>query len=51
MMLLARDENGEPAMSDQQLHDEVMTFYIAGSNTISNTLYLGVPRNLRSSRC
>jgi cytochrome P450 len=38
MMLLARDENGEPAMSDQQLHDEVMTFYIAGSNTISNTL-------------
>jgi pentalenene oxygenase len=38
MMLLARGDDGEPAMSDQQLHDEVMTFFIAGSNTISNTL-------------
>ncbi|GAA5127369.1 cytochrome P450 [Haloechinothrix salitolerans] len=38
MMMFARDESGEPAMSDQQLHDEVMTFFIAGSNTISNTL-------------
>jgi cytochrome P450 len=37
-MLYARTENGEPAMSDQQLHDEVMTFFIAGSNTVSNTL-------------
>jgi cytochrome P450 len=37
-MLYARTEAGEPAMSDQQLHDEVMTFFIAGSNTVSNTL-------------
>jgi cytochrome P450 len=37
-MLYARTEVGEPAMSDQQLHDEVMTFFIAGSNTVSNTL-------------
>lgn len=38
MMLLARDDDGEPSMSDQQIHDEVLTFFIAGSNTISNTL-------------
>ncbi|MGX1777053.1 cytochrome P450 [Nocardia brasiliensis] len=38
MMLLARDEDGSPSMSDQQIHDEVLTFFIAGSNTISNTL-------------
>jgi cytochrome P450 len=38
MMLFARDQHGEQAMSDEQLHDEVMTFFIAGSNTISNTL-------------
>jgi cytochrome P450 len=38
MMLFARDEDGQPAMSDQQLHDEVMTFFIAGSNTVANTL-------------
>lgn len=38
MMLFACGDDGEPAMSDQQLHDEVMTFFIAGSNTISNTL-------------
>ena len=38
MMLFARDENGEPVMTDQQLHDEVMTLFIAGSTTISNTL-------------
>jgi pentalenene oxygenase len=38
MMLLARDEDGLPAMTDEQVHDEVMTFYIAGSNTVSNTL-------------
>ena len=37
-MLYVRTEAGEPAMSDQQLHDEVMTFFIAGSNTVSNTL-------------
>jgi pentalenene oxygenase len=38
MMLFARDGDGAQAMTDQQLHDEVMTFFIAGSNTISNTL-------------
>lgn len=38
MMMLAHGEDGAPAMSDDQLHDEVMTFFIAGSNTISNTL-------------
>ncbi|MFC9440146.1 cytochrome P450 [Nocardia sp. NPDC057030] len=38
MMLFARDDDGEPSMSDQQIHDEVLTFFIAGSNTISNTL-------------
>ncbi|QBS39503.1 cytochrome P450 [Nocardia sp. CS682] len=38
MMLLARDDDGTPSMSDQQIHDEVLTFFIAGSNTISNTL-------------
>ena len=38
MLLLARDEDGRPAMTEQQVHDEVMTFFIAGSNTISNTL-------------
>ncbi|MBQ1044340.1 MULTISPECIES: cytochrome P450 [unclassified Micromonospora] len=38
MMLFARDEDGRPAMSDEQVHDEVMTFFIAGSNTIANTL-------------
>lgn len=38
MMMLARDADGAAAMSDQQLHDEAMTFFIAGSNTVSNTL-------------
>lgn len=38
MMLLARGDDGESAMSDRQLHDEVMTFFIGGSNTIGNTL-------------
>ncbi|PXX70591.1 pentalenene oxygenase [Nocardia tenerifensis] len=38
MMLLARDDDGGSSMSDQQIHDEVLTFFIAGSNTISNTL-------------
>jgi len=37
-MLFARDADGAQAMTDKQLHDEVMTFFIAGSNTISNTL-------------
>jgi len=38
LMLSAVDEDGRPAMDDTQLHDEVMTLFIAGSNTISNTL-------------
>ena len=38
LMMSAADEDGRPAMSDAQLHDEVMTMFIAGSNTISNTL-------------
>ena len=38
MMLFARGDDGEQAVTDRQLHDEVMTFFIAGSNTISNTL-------------
>jgi cytochrome P450 len=38
MMLFARGDGGEQAMTDRQLYDEVMTFFIAGSNTISNTL-------------
>ncbi|WP_367127547.1 cytochrome P450 [Saccharothrix sp. HUAS TT1] len=37
-LVLARDADGRPAMGDRQLRDEVMTFLIAGSNTISNTL-------------
>jgi cytochrome P450 len=38
MMVLAQDTDGRPAMSEQQLRDEVLTFFIAGSTTISNTL-------------
>jgi cytochrome P450 len=38
LLMSAVDEDGHPAMSDAQLHDEVMTLFIAGSNTISNTL-------------
>jgi cytochrome P450 len=38
MMMSAVDDDGRPAMDDAQLHDEVMTLFIAGSNTISNTL-------------
>jgi pentalenene oxygenase len=37
-MMRAEDGNGQHAMSDQQLHDEVLTLFIGGSNTISNTL-------------
>ncbi|MFI9005771.1 cytochrome P450 [Actinosynnema sp. NPDC053489] len=37
LMVFARD-GGRPAMSDRQVHDEVMTFLIAGSNTVGNTL-------------
>lgn len=38
LMMSAVDDDGHPAMDDAQLHDEVMTLFIAGSNTISNTL-------------
>jgi pentalenene oxygenase len=38
MMLLARGDDGAQAMSDQQLHDEVMTIFIAGAESIGNTL-------------
>jgi pentalenene oxygenase len=38
MMLFARGDDGEQAMSDQQLHDEVMTIFIAGAESIANTL-------------
>lgn len=37
-MMSAVGDDGRPAMDDAQLHDEVMTLFIAGSNTISNTL-------------
>jgi cytochrome P450 len=37
-MLLARDADGGHSMTAEQVHDEVVTFFIAGSNTISNTL-------------
>lgn len=37
-LMYALDEDGRQAMSDQQLHDEIVTLFIAGSNTISNTL-------------
>jgi cytochrome P450 len=37
-MMRAENEDGRPAMTNQQLRDEVMTLFIAGSNTISNTL-------------
>jgi pentalenene oxygenase len=37
-MMSAVDADGHPAMDGRQLHDEVMTLFIAGSNTISNTL-------------
>ncbi|GLZ42760.1 cytochrome P450 [Actinokineospora sp. NBRC 105648] len=38
MLLLARDESGGEAMTDDQLHDEVMTIFIAGAESIANTL-------------
>ncbi|HEV2887536.1 MAG TPA: cytochrome P450 [Jatrophihabitans sp.] len=37
-MMHAVDGDGRPAMTDQQLHDEVLTLFIGGSNTIANTL-------------
>lgn len=37
-MMSAVDAGGAPAMDDAQLRDEVMTLFVAGSNTIANTL-------------
>ena len=37
MLLLARDENGEP-MSDAELRDELMTLLLAGHETTASTL-------------
>ena len=37
MLLAARDENGEP-MDERQLHDEVVTLFIAGHETTANAL-------------
>jgi cytochrome P450 len=37
MLLQARDDDGKP-MTDQQLRDEIITLYIAGHETTSNTL-------------
>jgi cyclooctat-9-en-7-ol 5-monooxygenase len=38
MMMFAATDDGTPVMTDQELHDEVMTFLIGGSNTVANTL-------------
>ncbi len=39
MLLLARDEEtGDPGMSDQQVHDEVMTIILAGHETTAGAL-------------
>lgn len=44
MLLLAKDEDGQHGMSDQQVRDEVITLFLAGHETTSNaltwTLYL-----------
>ncbi len=44
MLMLARDEEGGPGMSDEQLRDEAMTLILAGHETTANamawTLYL-----------
>ena len=44
MLLLAQDEDSGAQMSDQQVHDEAMTLFIAGHETTANaltwTLYL-----------
>ena len=44
MLMLARDEDGSPGMSDEQLRDEAMTLILAGHETTANamawTLYL-----------
>jgi cytochrome P450 len=38
MLLLARDEDGGPGMTDQQVRDEAMTIFLAGHETTSNAL-------------
>lgn len=37
-MILARDENGEPGMTDTQLRDHVMSLMLAGYETTANAL-------------
>jgi cytochrome P450 len=38
MLLAARDESSGAAMSEQQVHDELMTFLLAGHETTANAL-------------
>ncbi len=38
MLLLATDEQGQPAMSDAQIRDEAMTLFLAGHETTANAL-------------
>jgi len=38
MLMTARDPDGGGAMSDRQLRDEVMTFFLAGHETTANAL-------------
>ena len=38
MLLLARDEDGGPGMTDLQLRDELMTLFLAGHETTANML-------------
>jgi cytochrome P450 len=38
MLLLARDEEGGPGMTDQQVRDESMTIFLAGHETTANAL-------------
>ncbi|OAI42992.1 cytochrome P450 [Verrucomicrobia bacterium SCGC AG-212-E04] len=38
MLLLARDEEGGPGMTDQQVRDEAMTLFLAGHETTANAL-------------
>lgn len=38
MMLLARDEDGEGRMDDQQVRDEALTLFLAGHETTANAL-------------
>jgi cytochrome P450 len=38
MLMMARDEDGGPGMSDTQLRDEVMTLLLAGHETTANAL-------------